>query len=929
MLAKVVYHKLADPDHKKLRTHVVDGVLQHVNNGYCSLLEPKSISGGQFAEWITGRNPGTYVAVHYLKLIDFTFGPDWQLARISAHRPARPRRPGRRPDLGLGAAAGRLPPPGRPRGRVRHPHQLGHAGQLPRLRRAGGAVPLRQRRLERPPAEARRRVTVEGRTPGELKNTPNHHYNGTFLEPWGERSQRGYGIEIIERFFEEVAFVEFGGPAAERADGCADAGADLQRPVGRPQHRGDRAGDGGDPGAARGGQAGLRGEGQRPGRRARPLRARAAREPECSTAGGCDAMNDKRRRVAASASSSASTSGTSRRDLGLTLEPGGWVRGRRPARRRAARPGSRSPATNWTRSSRRSDKQRFAFDETGTAIRANQGHSVEVDLQLEPAEPPAVCTTAPAEQHVDGILRDGLRRWRRHHVHLSPDVQTATKVGSRHGKPVVLSSTPRGMRADGHIFLRLRQRRLACRTRPARSTFAADPEGPDRMTAASITPGRAGLQRRPRDAVAAARAARAADLHADPGRPRQAAPASSTGRPKAAGCTTSPPASSSPTSGHNPIAWMKRFAGYMGWPSSRPRTPSATAPPRPPDGYFSALPMTAYNAVTPVEVEASRRLAELLQSRPGGRRLEQVMWAASGSEAIQKALWAALARDRSPADDPRHALRLPRQEGPGRRRHRLRDRPRPRPARAVHQLPDGRVRRRRRCATRPFDPAPYRQELDALLHAVRPQARRAHHRAVPRRRRLVPPAEGVPADCSQQFCRENDIVFILDEVQSNFGRTGDLFAFETYGLEPDIVVLGKGLGNGVPVAAAVGRADVFGGLDYGEGSDTWSANPLCCAAVLATLDEFAARDVLGQCPQGVGGHRGGPGAAEGTAVRGRTSAARRAAWCGASRRRTTPGTTAADWANALVLACYRGERRRRHPPARPAGEEGRPRRAAA
>ena len=50
VLAKVVYHKLADPDHKKLRTHVVDGVLQHVNSGYCSLLEPKSISAGQFAE---------------------------------------------------------------------------------------------------------------------------------------------------------------------------------------------------------------------------------------------------------------------------------------------------------------------------------------------------------------------------------------------------------------------------------------------------------------------------------------------------------------------------------------------------------------------------------------------------------------------------------------------------------------------------------------------------------------------------------------------------------------------------------------------------------------------------------------------------------------------------------------------------------------
>ena len=120
-------------------------------------------------------------------------------------------------------------------------------------------------------------------------------------------------------------------------------------------------------------------------------------------------------------------------------------------------------------------------------------------------------------------------------------------------------------------------------------------------------------------------------------------------------------------------------------------------------GYFAALPLTAYNAVTPVETEASRRLVELLQARPGGKRLEQVMWAASGSEAIQKALWAALARDRTRDDDPRHALRLPRQEGPRRRRHRLRDRPRARPARPLHQLPDGRVRRRQpaRPAVRP------------------------------------------------------------------------------------------------------------------------------------------------------------------------------------------------------------------------------------
>jgi predicted dehydrogenase len=223
VLAKVVYHKLADPDHKKLRTHVADGVLHHVNNGYCSLLEPKQISGSQFAEWITGRNPGTYVAVHYLKLIDFTFGPSstpaseaWKLARISAT--------GQR---GLvGPAAGSTwdsvqmqvvyaYPDGRESAFDIHTSWVtpdnfpGYVEQEVQFRFDNGVWNAHQRKrgVE---------VTVEGRSPLEIKNTPNHHYNAAFLEPWGERSQRGYGIEILRRFFEETAYVEFGGPEAER-----------------------------------------------------------------------------------------------------------------------------------------------------------------------------------------------------------------------------------------------------------------------------------------------------------------------------------------------------------------------------------------------------------------------------------------------------------------------------------------------------------------------------------------------------------------------------------------------------------------------------------------------------------------------------------------------------------------------------------------
>jgi predicted dehydrogenase len=218
VLAKVVYHKLLDPDHKKLRTHVVDGVLRHVNNGYCSLLEPKQISGSQFSEWITGRNPGTYVAVHYLKLIDFTFGPTWKLARISAT--------GQRglvgPSNGLTWDSVQLQvvytyPDSREAAFDIHTSWVtpdnfpGYVDQEVQFRFDNGVWNAHQRRrgVE---------MTVEGRTPAELKITPNHHYNATFLEPWGERDQRGYGIEAIRRFFEEVAFVEFGGSLSARDD---------------------------------------------------------------------------------------------------------------------------------------------------------------------------------------------------------------------------------------------------------------------------------------------------------------------------------------------------------------------------------------------------------------------------------------------------------------------------------------------------------------------------------------------------------------------------------------------------------------------------------------------------------------------------------------------------------------------------------------
>lgn len=139
--------------------------------------------------------------------------------------------------------------------------------------------------------------------------------------------------------------------------------------------------------------------------------------------------------------------------LGLALEPGGWVavKALLAACARNGRPISRAQLEEVVRTS---DKQRFAFDADGAKIRANQGHSVEVDLQLDPTAPPPVLFHGTGEGTVPAILRDGLRKMGRHHVHLSADVDTARRVGARHGRPVVLRVDAAAMAAAGFEFYR-------------------------------------------------------------------------------------------------------------------------------------------------------------------------------------------------------------------------------------------------------------------------------------------------------------------------------------------------------------------------------------------------------------------------------------------------------------------------------------------
>ena len=320
--------------------------------------------------------------------------------------------------------------------------------------------------------------------------------------------------------------------------------------------------------------------------------------------------------------------------------------------------------------------------------------------------------------------------------------------------------------------------------------------------------------------------------------------------------------------GHNPKRWMQHFAKSMGWTAemlfnddrrmgtlARPSSSSGAAPPQsedwtgksahPPEGdaaYVPAITMTAYNGITEIETQAVQRLLANIKRSKGSERLDTIVWAASGSEAIQKALWACLARDKTRdmiiatrygfhgkkglanavTGSEKDAERDPRVKFISFPMDEIMD---------AGYEPDA------------IDLAKYRAELDDLWRqfgrkltclitepylggggSFHPTA--AYHQML------------------QQFCREHDLLFLFDEVQANFGRTGSMYAFEEYGVEPDMVVLGKGLGNGVPVAAVATRGDVFAMMKYGEASDTWSANPLSCAAVLATLDEFESTDVL-------------------------------------------------------------------------------------
>ncbi|MEV6667954.1 RNA 2'-phosphotransferase [Streptomyces nigra] len=135
--------------------------------------------------------------------------------------------------------------------------------------------------------------------------------------------------------------------------------------------------------------------------------------------------------------------------IGLVLDEGGWVEIDTliAAARAHGFSFSRDELDHVVAAN---DKKRFAVD--GTRIRASQGHSVEVDLGLAPATPPPYLYHGTVAAHLGAIRAEGLRPMNRHDVHLSPDRETATRVGARRGRPVVLSVDTGAMHRDGHVF---------------------------------------------------------------------------------------------------------------------------------------------------------------------------------------------------------------------------------------------------------------------------------------------------------------------------------------------------------------------------------------------------------------------------------------------------------------------------------------------
>lgn len=139
--------------------------------------------------------------------------------------------------------------------------------------------------------------------------------------------------------------------------------------------------------------------------------------------------------------------------IGIELDEAGWVEVERLLAACAAH-GRRISRAELAQVVQQNDKQRFAFSEDGLRIRANQGHSIAVELHHAPCAPPTILYHGTVERFLAPIRSEGLRRGSRHHVHLSATQAVALRVGERRGRPVLLQVRAEEMAAAGFTFFR-------------------------------------------------------------------------------------------------------------------------------------------------------------------------------------------------------------------------------------------------------------------------------------------------------------------------------------------------------------------------------------------------------------------------------------------------------------------------------------------
>ena len=156
---------------------------------------------------------------------------------------------------------------------------------------------------------------------------------------------------------------------------------------------------------------------------------------------------------------------------------------------------------------------------------------------------------------------------------------------------------------------------------------------------------------------------------------------------------------------------------------------------------------------------------------------------------------------------------------------------------------------------------------------------------------FVVPAPGFLAGLAE-YCRRNGIVFVADEVQTGFARTGDWFACEHEGVVPDLVTTAKGIAGGLPLAAVTGRAEIMDAVHTSGLGGTYGGNPLACAAALGAIRTIEEQDLCGAAPPDRGDDAAAAARAAGAAARPSATSGAGArwspsSWCSRARRPPT------------------------------------------